>query len=791
MYRSPCRWAAAWLVVFLLACESSREARLDEVRSRQAAGQFAPTLEPLRELLDETPDDPELNHLFGMALLLTRQPDLAIWPLRKAAQHPDRAVEDGLLLAQALLRGGSAEDAIPVLNRVLELSPDRLDTLRFLIEAKLAAKHNEEVLTDVERLLELAPDDPEALIARLVALLSLDRAEEAEEAFAAVAATMQTDESSGDWPPRICAATATFLIEKGDAAASETMWNDCLERFPAEEVIVFSALEFFADHGQSNRSIEILRAAHGEEPTHLNFVSALASRLGGRGETEEAERLLLAATHDGVNDVQGWFALAQYHESRDEIEQARDAMEQGLRLRTEAPPVQIAGFVDLLIRAGDLDRAEEMLNHFEGEPVLENLLRGRLLLARGKPEEAIEALETGLTLWPDNSVGRELVAEAAEQLGDYDRALAEYVEAVRNDEQNRGAVLGLLDLLEALGRGNEAAAILSLFLRKNPNDAEVLLRTVRVAGRANQRELADRAIETLSTMPSQRGALAAELAGNQAARFGPAAGADAIRRARLDLTRPANGTALRALVEYLVASGQPDEALTETKSAVAAHPEESLFHELHGYALLKSGAPVQAGKALERALELEPERAAALAEVAALTASQGDRASAIALYDRAYAAEPEQPDYAWQAIQLIAPSSDDAELDRRLEALVAKHGAHAAALNLLARRSLERDPERAFALAQRAVLLRGGPDALDTLGRAQFQRGEIQSAVQTLGRSVELRPDSPSTQYWLGRALSAAGDTEGARRALGVALETESFPEREATLMELSELGTG
>ena len=55
-------------------------------------------------LLEATPDDPELNHLYGVALLGARQPELSICPLRKAAQEPDRAIEDGLLLCQALLR---------------------------------------------------------------------------------------------------------------------------------------------------------------------------------------------------------------------------------------------------------------------------------------------------------------------------------------------------------------------------------------------------------------------------------------------------------------------------------------------------------------------------------------------------------------------------------------------------------------------------------------------------------------------------------------------------------------
>ena len=116
------------------------------------------------------------------------------------------------------------------------------------------------------------------------------------------------------------------------------------------------------------------------------------------------------------------------------------------------------------------------------------------------------------------------------------------------------------------------------------------------------------------------------------------------------------------------------------------------------------------------------------------------------------------------------------------------HGTHAAAANLLAQRLLGRDPERAFALARRAVVFRGGPDALDTLGRLQLERGDAERAAKTLGGSLQLRPDSPSTRYWLGRALSAAGDAAGARRAFAAALAADDFPEKEDAAARLAHL---
>ena len=783
------RWLFAAVAAAALACGDPHEARLDEVRSLHEAGRFAETIEPLRELLEAAPGDPELNHLYGLALLATDQPGLAIWPLRKAAQAPGRAVEDGLLLTRALLRGGkNAEEAIEAASRVVELAPDRVDAMRLLIEAHLAGMRNEEVLLDVERLLALAPGDVGALITRLMALLNLNRVDEAEQALAAVRAAVEDLGEDNEWLPRVCGATATFTLEKGDPDAAELLWNDCLERFPAEEIVVSGGVEFFDGRRNRQRVIEVLRRAHELAPAHLPFTEALATWLGASGQAEGAEQLLLDATKNERSAHQAWIALANFHEQRDEVAKARDALGQGLSRMAEPPTTLIASYVDLLIRAGDHDKAEQIIAAFEGESVIVYLLRGRLLLARGKPAEALASLEEGLRLWPGNSVARRLAAQAAEQLGDYDRALLEYAEAVRADHGYRGAVLDLLRLLEALGRSAEAGPFLNRYHAARPQDPEALVWIIRIAGRAGQPEAANRAIRTLSEFPGQRGVLVAEIAAIQADRMGYASGIEVIRGSNLDLTRPDNAPALRALIEYLIGTGEVGEALSAADAAIAAYPELALFHELRAEALRAAGEPALAREALERALELEPERAPALGGLAALAAQDGDRETAIALYDRAGRADPEEPAYAWQAIQLVASSGDDAQLEHRLEALLAHHGTHAQAANLLARRLAGRDPERAFDLARRAVRFRGGPDALDTLGRMQLERGDAERAARTLGRSLELRADSPSTQYWLAMALSASGDEEGARQALRIALETDSFPEREAARTKLAQL---
>jgi tetratricopeptide (TPR) repeat protein len=463
-------------------------------------------------------------------------------------------------------------------------------------------------------------------------------------------------------------------------------------------------------------------------------------------------------------------------------------MQNGLALMGEAPPILVAEYVDLLIRAGDYAAAEAFFPSFETEPMILTMLRGRLLLVRGKGAEAIEALDEGLRVWPDNSVARWLVGQAYEQMGNYDRAVIEYAEAMRSDRGNRDALLSLTRLLEALRRDQEAVLVLQRYLQDTPSDPEILARVIQIAGRAGKQGLLDQAVQRFQEIPSYRGRLVAELAAVQAAQKGPAAGIAVIRNAKLDLTRRTNGAALRALVEYLVDVGRHSVALRAADAALAEQPDAALFHELRAHALRAAGEGDLARQALEHARALDPKRASAAGGLAELAAERGDRAAAITYYDHAARVDPGDSRYAWGAIQLVAASGDDADVERRLEALLVVDPIHAEALGLRARQLQTRDPERALSLARRAARLGGDPDALDLLGQIQLESGDPEQAAQVLRRSVELRPGRPSAHYWLGIALAATGDVAGARSELSTALETDEFPEREDAQAQLARL---
>ena len=787
-------WAiAAFLALTSIHCGQAvdRSAQIERIEELQANGQYREAIASLREMLNADPDDPELNHLYGLSLLSTGRPAMAVWSLRKAAENEEFAVRDGLLLSRALMRGGSAEDAVAAATHVLEIEPENLEALRLRLEANLGAMKNVDALSDIELILEIEPDDLETHVARIRALLTLDQVEDAAVYIEDVnqrVQNMEDTEMRSLWLPRACGGSASFADERGDPDAAEAVWNDCLTKFPEEIMIVNAAVEFFDSRGQPLRSLEIMRKANELRPKDLDSIMPLATRLAAMGKPEEAEELLHAAARESNNPDRIWLTIAGYHEERNEPEKARDALYEVLSKKEQAPVDMIGAYADLLIRAGDYDQVEAVLADLSEEPVMQSLLRGRLQLAMGNPEEALVSLEEGLRLWPSNTAARYLAGQAAEQMGDYNRALQEYLESHRADHGNKETAMRLVVLLEAMGRGEEALAVLNRYNIKKPKDTDILLAIVRIGHKSNNEQAFNVAMEKVSQIPGQQGRVAAELARLRAEAGGPTVGAAMLERSGLDFTHPINHEALDQFVIYLIDLKRTPAAIRLTQSASRTHPNVAEFHEIRGRALLASGATPKARAAFEQALALSPDRASALARLAAISAMEGDPEAAVALYDQAAEADPLSADYPWQAARLVMESGDATGFRNRLESLSRLHGENPEATRHLALILMEEDPDRSLALARQSVRFRGGPEALSTLGRIQLSQGNVERAGKTLNRSLELRPDSPSTRYWLAKSLASQGQSAAAAENLNQALASPSFPERAQAEADLQAL---
>lgn len=733
---------------------------LEAIRKQQAGGDFAGSLEPLRALLDERRDDAEVQYLYGRALALTGQTSLAEWSLREAMDDPEWLVPAGLQLAFGALQTGNYAIAIEATERLLEADPDNVDALLLRANAYAHSRvHPEEALADVDRILELDPDSVEAMEPRILALLALDRIDEAAGAIEELGRRIDESQQGPGVPAWHCATTALFADESGDAELARKRWAGCLERYPAHSNVVTNALAFYDARGESTRSLEILRRAQQEEPGSRAYRLALAERLRRAGENEEAESLLREATKSEVPAlaVAAWIDLAKHQQAVGDYVAAARAAERAVevaRSSGDPPPQLLLEQADALLLAGELDRAlavaEEMTLAAHRE-----MIRARVAQERGQPAEALQHFDEAFRLWPDNPWAHYYAALAAEAVGDFDRAIDAYRQSIRIAAAQTDARTRVARLHLAEGKPAEALTLLRLQMGSAPLDLDGELLSLRLLGaQTGQAEPLRRSLELFRReRPDQLGRALASAAEGARARAGPAAAVRLLRRWEsedlADLGDPRHAEALRALVRFSRGEGQGQEAEATVRAALRAHPEAPAFHEILGLSLELRGAPDdRVREAYARAVELDADNARALAGLGRL-AQGGDPGEALALFDRATAAEPSDPEPQRDAARALIAQDQLHAAEERLEALLEDHpyegGAAAQLVELHLARGLGTD--RTLELAHRAVRFGGGAEALDLLSRVHRQRQEPDLAARAAARARALRErrgDGPS-----------------------------------------------
>ena len=112
------------LLVGMIGCGESRD--LQALRQAIDQGRPGEAIPSIEALLDENPDDLELNRIYGLALFAGSNPSLALWPLNKVLESGEAEPQDYIVTASAHLKGGSPTEAVEVASEILEQYPDLL-----------------------------------------------------------------------------------------------------------------------------------------------------------------------------------------------------------------------------------------------------------------------------------------------------------------------------------------------------------------------------------------------------------------------------------------------------------------------------------------------------------------------------------------------------------------------------------------------------------------------------------------------------------------------------------------
>jgi tetratricopeptide (TPR) repeat protein len=535
--------------------------------------------------------------------------------------------------------------------------------------------------------------------------------------------------------------------------------------------------------------VEIWQSAIEAAPEDLTIRIRLAEILSSINRTDQALKVLQESV-ELFDSAEAWRHLAGFLRVQGDLKAAREALEESMeRSRSVAPSLRFT-LADLLIEEGNYERALSIAESLE-EPSYRAMIRGAILLQQGDAAAALELLDSGLRLYPNNAGARYLAGQAALATGETERAMAEFREAIRVSETETDAALRLAEFNFREGEYLNAIGFADRHIAKRPYvDPTAHIISARSSIIAGNYEQAEGTLSNLRLNAPTQPVSFLEFAELKRVTAGPEAALEVLLQADFDLTQPANSAMLRAVAQDFLSLGKGVNALALVDEALAAHPDHPDFHDLRGRVLLSLGRQAEADTAFSSALNLDPRFAPSLEARGSYALWSGDLANALAYFEKAAQAAPSNAQYVYLQAQIRYMQSDSERAEGLFRQALELNPGHVGANNDLAwlLASQSRDLDAANDLADRAVRMDMNADTLDTLGFIRLQAGDPKAASEVFRKALEHRPDSPSIEFRLGLALSANGEKEAAREMFQKALRTPDFPEAEAAKAELSNL---
>jgi putative PEP-CTERM system TPR-repeat lipoprotein len=225
-----------------------------------------------------------------------------------------------------------------------------------------------------------------------------------------------------------------------------------------------------------------------------------------------------------------------------------------------------------------------------------------------------------------------------------------------------------------------------------------------------------------------------------------------------------------ALISAYMRRGDHASALRAVDALDRKMPGRPLTSDLRGRIHLSMKDAAAARQDFEKALAAAPAYYPAVANLAALDASEGKIADARKRLE-AFSASNPKSSAALIALAMVPGSSSEVSAGYLRKAIAVAPNLPDPRLLLIRLYLTDKNLPMAATVAQEAAaVLRDQPEILDALGQVQLQSGETNQALATFGKVVETSPRSPQPLIRLADAQLQAGNKEAARETLRKAL---------------------
>jgi len=412
---------------------------------------------------------------------------------------------------------------------------------------------------------------------------------------------------------------AKRAFDRGEYAAAARLFEQAQAASPACDIRFFLGLTRYRLK-EVDQALIAFRSAVECDPKLLPARLALAEAYAERHNDQEALAAFEGALQLAPRNPDALSGAANIYLKNKENEKAAGLLEVLAAVAPRDADAH-AGLAAAYGAAGDRKRSEEQFRiALRLQPAHASALMGlgNLSLKNGEEDRAIELLQKAVVNAPNAFEPRFLLGSAYNRQGRYQDALSELESAIRLGGNESEVYYHLARAYGGLGRQDDRAKALARFTeltRRSKEDAETQRRALGM-------------IEEAKTLVE---------AGNLH-----------LAAARLEearTLRPADDRLLFRLASLYFDLGRNDLARNFAQEAIAMAPSEWLYHYLAGLIAKSDGKWPEARTSLETAARLNAAAAEVQNALGEVDQHDGDRAGAVARFERAVQLNPGERTY--------------------------------------------------------------------------------------------------------------------------------------------------
>lgn len=415
--------------------------------------------------------DPRLAQRATHIAIYAREADTALNAARLWVELSPAELEAHQSTAALLIRDNRSEEAIPNLQKILELTTDNR-AQSYQLVANLLARDADKAraIGIMEKLIGERRDDPDALYALASLANQLKEHERAEQILADLLAR-RPDHTEA----LLLQATVLHSLGKGEAALESLRL--ALKQNPDNDQLRLTYARMLIDTRHLDEARKQFSVFNQRVPGNSDVLYALGLLALEAGDIDDAADHFSKLVNNTEHEVEARFALGQIAEIRKRPEEALEWY-QSIPMGERFMDAQLKA-ARLISSEHGIDAARRYLRELPlsepEEQIQRYLAEGELLSSEERYEEAIALYDDSLVLFIDNTqllYARALTAEKLDRLDILERDLKRILS---KDPENTQALNALgYTLADRTNRHKEALGYIERAYRQQPDDPAIL-----------------------------------------------------------------------------------------------------------------------------------------------------------------------------------------------------------------------------------------------------------------------------------------------------------------------------